>query len=333
MNNSEIQIFTTKDGKTEIEVQLDNETVWLNQYQLESLFETDRTSVNRHISNIYKTEELEEKSTCAKIAQVQKEGDREIKRKIKYYNLDVIIAVGYRVNSKRGTEFRIWANKILKDFLIKGFSINEKRLSKQNEQLQELKESVKILGNIVNQNELSSGESIGLLKIISDYSFALDILDQYDYQTLKIEETSGQEKYQLTYDEAIKQIRLVKQKYGNSELFGREKDNSFKSSVSTIYQTFDGKDLYPSIEEKAANLLYLVTKNHSFSDGNKRIAAFLFLYFLERNGILYHENGEKRIADNALVALTLMIAVSKTEEKDTITKIIVNLINKKNNAR
>ena len=149
MNNSEIQIFTTKDGKTEIEVQLDNETVWLNQYQLESLFETDRTSVNRHISNIYKTEELEKKSTCAKIAQVQKEGDREIKRKIKYYNLDVIIAVGYRVNSKRGTEFRIWANKILKDFLIKGFSINEKRLSKQNEQLRELKESVKILGNIV----------------------------------------------------------------------------------------------------------------------------------------------------------------------------------------
>lgn len=204
MNNSEIQIFTTKDGKTEIEVQLDNETVWLNQYQLESLFETDRTSVNRHISNIYKTEELDEKSTCAKIAQVQKEGEREINRKIKYYNLDVIIAVGYRVNSKRGTEFRIWANKILKDFLIKGFSINEKRLSKQNEQLRELKESVKILGNIVNKKEISSGESISLLKIITDYAFALDILDQYDYQTLRIEETSGKEKYQLTYDEAIK---------------------------------------------------------------------------------------------------------------------------------
>ncbi|MCB0540274.1 MAG: virulence protein RhuM/Fic/DOC family protein [Bacteroidetes bacterium] len=332
MNNSEIQIFTTKDGKTEIEVQLDKETVWLNQYQLESLFETDRTSINRHISNIYKTEELEENSTCAKIAQVQKEGEREIKRKIKFYNLDVIIAVGYRVNSKRGTEFRIWANKILKDFLIKGFSINEKRLSKQNKQLLELKESVKILGNIVNQKELSSGESIGLLKIISDYAFALDILDQYDYQTLKIEETSGKEKYQLTYDEAIKQIHLVKQKYGNSELFGQEKDKSLKSSVSTIYQTFDGKDLYPSIEEKAANLLYLVTKNHSFIDGNKRIAAFLFLYFMERNGILYDKNGEKRIADNALVALTLMIAVSKPEEKDTITKITVNLINKKNNA-
>lgn len=282
MNNSEIQIFTAKDGKTEIEVKLDNETVWLNQYQLESLFETNRTSINRHISNIYKSEELDENLTCAKITQVQKEGEREIKRNIKYYNLDLIIAVGYRVNSKRGTEFRIWANKILKDFLIKGFSINEKRLTKQNEQLKDLQNSVKFLGKIVNQKELSDGEGIGLLKIISDYAYALDILDQYDYQTLKIQGTSGKETYQLSYKEAIKQIQVVKEKYGNSELFGREKDKSFKSSVSTIYQTFDGKDLYPSIEEKAANLLYLITKNHSFTDGNKRIAAFLFLYFLRK---------------------------------------------------
>jgi prophage maintenance system killer protein len=333
MNKSEIQIFTSKDGKTEIEVKLEDETVWLNQYQLETLFETNRTSVNRHISNIYKSEELEENSTCAKIAQVQLEGDREIKRQIKYYNLDLIIAVGYRINSKRGTEFRIWANKILKDYLIKGFSINEKRLIQQNEQLKELRESVKILGNVLTQKELSGDESIGLLTIISEYAYALDILDQYDYQSLEIQETSGKEIYQLTYEEAIRQIQLVKQKHGNSELFGREKDKSFRSSISTIYQTFDGIDLYPSIEEKAANLLYLVTKNHSFTDGNKRIAAFLFLYFLERNGILYDENGYKRIADNALVALTLMIAVSKTDEKDTIVKVIVNLINKKNNAR
>lgn len=333
MNKSEIQIFTSKDGKTEILVKLEDETVWLNQYQLESLFDTNRTSINRHISNIYKSEELEENSTCAKIAQVQKEGGREIKRQIKYYNLDVIIAVGYRVNSMRGTEFRIWANKIIKDYLIKGFSINEQKLIQQNEQLIELKESVKILGNVINQKELSGDESIGLLEIISDYAYALDILDQYDYQSLKIEETSGKESYQLTYEEAIKQIISVKQKHGNSELFGREKDKSFRSSVSTIYQTFDGEDLYPSIEEKAANLLYLITKNHSFSDGNKRIAAFLFLYFLEKNGILYDEYGNKRIADNALVALTLMIAVSKTDEKDTIVKIIINLINKRNNSR
>lgn len=333
MNKSEIQIFTSKDGKTEIEVKLEDQTVWLNQYQLESLFETNRTSLNRHISNIYKSEELDEESTCAKITQVQKEGNREIKRNIKFYNLDIIIAVGYRVNSKRGTEFRIWANKIIKDYLVQGYSINEKRLSKENELLKDLQKSVKILGNILNQKEISGEESLGLLKIISDYSYALDILDQYDYQSLKIQETSGKETFQLTYAEAIKQIQFVKKKLGNGDLFGREKDESFKSSIATIYQTFDGTDLYPSIEEKAANLLYFVTKNHSFTDGNKRIAAFLFLYFMEKNGILYDDYGQKRIADNALVALTLMIAVSRPDEKDTIVKIIVNLINKKNNTR
>lgn len=331
MNNSEIQIFTSKDGKTEIQVTLENETVWLNQYQLESLFQTNRTSINRHISNIYKTEELDKESTCAKFTQVQKEGNREIKRQIQYYNLDVIISVGYRVNSKRGTEFRIWANKILKEYLIKGFSINELRLKKQNEQLKELQKSVKLIGEAINQKVLSTDESIGLLAIISDYAYALDILDQYDNNTLQITETTEKKSVQITYEEAIGQIEFVKRKYGNSDLFGKEKDKSFRSSVSTIYQTFDGKDLYPGIEEKAANLLYLITKNHSFADGNKRIAAFLFLYFLDKNGILYNENGNKRIADNALVAITLMIAISKPEDKDIIVRIIVNLINKRNN--
>lgn len=332
MNNSEIQIFTSKDGKTEIQVTLENETVWLNQYQLESLFQTNRTSINRHISNIYKTEELDKESTCAKFTQVQKEGNREIKRQIQYYNLDVIISVGYRVNSKRGTEFRIWANKILKEYLVKGFSINELRLKKQNEQLKELQKSVKLIGEAINQKVLSTDERIGLLAIISDYAYALDILDQYDNNTLKITETTEKKSVQITYEEAIGQIEFVKRKYGNSDLFGKEKDKSFRSSVSTIYQTFDGKDLYPGIEEKAANLLYLITKNHSFADGNKRIAAFLFLYFLDKNGILYNENGNKRIADNALVAITLMIAISKPEDKDTIVRIIVNLINKRNNS-
>jgi len=330
MNNSDIQIFRTKDGKTEIQVKLENETVWLNQYQLESLFETNRTSINKHILNIYKSNELDVDSTCAKIAQVQKEGDREIKRNIKFYNLDVIIAVGYRVNSIRGTEFRMWANKILKEYLIKGYSINEKQIRKQNEHLKELQNSVKILGDVLSYKPLTNDESTGLLKIISDYAHALDILDQYDYQKLEIKDTSGKETYQLSYKEAIAKIMLVKKALGNSDLFGREKDESFKSSISIIYQTFEGKDLYPSIEEKAANLLYFITKNHSFSDGNKRIAAFLFLYFLERNSILFDESGNKRIADNALVALTLMIAVSKPEEKDIMTKVIVNLINKNN---
>jgi prophage maintenance system killer protein len=306
MNNSAIQLFTSKDGKTEIQVKLENDTVWLNQYQLESLFEIDRTSINRHILNIYKSEELNEISTCAKIAQVQKEGNREIKRHINYYNLDVIISVGYRVNSKRGTEFRIWANNILKEFLIKGYSMNEKKLLQQNEQLKELQKTVKLLGEVLYSKQLSNDESTGLLKIITDYSYALDILDQYDYQALQIDNTSGKETYQLTYDEAIKQIQIVRNHYANSDLFGREKDQSLQSSIGTIFQTFDGIDLYPSIEEKAANLLYFITKNHSFVDGNKRIA------------------------DNALIALTLMIAVSKTEEKETMVKVTVNLINRNN---
>jgi len=330
MEKSEIKIYKTQEGKTSIQVKIEKETVWLNQYQLEELFETNRTTINKHILNIYKSRELKEEATCAKIAQVQKEGNRTVKRKIKYYNLDVIIAVGYRVNSKRGTDFRIWANQILKDYLIKGYAINQQRLQKQAEQLNELKETIKILGKTLKYKELTNDESKGLLRIISDYSYALEILDKYDYQTLKIENTSGKEVYQLTYEEAIKQIELVKKAYGNSELFGHEKDNSFKSSIATIYQTFDGVDLYPSVEEKAANLLYFIVKNHSFTDGNKRIAAFLFLYFLEKNGLLFSETGGKRIADNALVALTLMIAVSKPEEKATMIKVIVNLINKKN---
>ncbi len=330
MEKSEIRIYKNPNGNTSIEVKLDNETVWLNQYQLEALFQTDRTSVNRHIRNIYKTEELDENRTCAKIAQVQKEGKRTIKRSIKYYNLDVIIAVGYRVNSKQGTEFRIWANQLLREYLIKGFTINQEKLEKQNKQLLELKETVKILSNVVSDKELSNDESKGLLDIISDYSYALDVLDKYDYQSLSIENITTNELYQLTYKEAILQIQLTKRVYGNSDLFGHEKDKSFRSSIATIYQTFGGVDLYPSIEEKAANLLYFVVKNHSFSDGNKRIAAFLFLYFLEKNGILRTDKGEKRIADNTLVALTLMIAISKPEEKDTMVKIIVNLINKNN---
>ena len=330
MNNSGIEIFKTEDGKTQVQVVLENETVWLNLNQMANLFQRDKSVVSRHLSNVFKERELEKKATVAKFATVQHEGERNIKRVIEYFNLDVIISVGYRVKSKRGTQFRIWANKVLKDYLIKGFSLNEKMLIQQNEQLKELRESAKILGNVLKHKSLTNDESVGLLKIFSDYAYALDVLDQYDYQSLKIHATSGKEIYQLTYHEAIKQVELAKKFYRNSDLFGNEKDESFKSSLSTIYQTFDGKDLYPSIEEKAANLLYFITKNHSFTDGNKRIAAFLFLYFMEKNGILYDEIGRKRIADNALVALTLMIAVSKPEEKEIMVKVAINLINRKN---
>ena len=330
MNESNIRIYQSEDGNTEINVQLDNETVWLSLNQMVDLFKRDKSVISRHISNIYKEKELLREATVAKYATVQKEGDREIERNIEFFNLDVIISVGYRIKSQRGTQFRIWANRILKEYLVKGYILNEKRLSQQNEKLRELQESVKILGNILTHKALTNDESIGLLKIISDYAYALDILDQYDYQKLEIKNTSGKEIYRLTYDEAIKQILAVKRVHGNSNLFGHEKDDSFRSSISTIYQTFGGKDLYPSVEEKAANLLYFITKNHSFIDGNKRIAAFLFLYFLERNGALFDKEGNKRIADNALVALTLMIAVSQPEEKDIMIKVTVNLINRNN---
>jgi len=330
MKNSEIKIYKTPNGETSIEVKLEKETVWLSQKQMAELFDKDSDTIGLHLRNIYKSGELDEESTTEKYSVVQKEGKRNVKRQIKFYNLDAIISVGYRVNSKRGVLFRKWATQLLKDYLIKGYIINQQRLQKQAKQLDELKETIKILGSTLKYRKLTNDESTGLLKIISDYSYALDILDQYDYQTLKIENTSGKEVYQLTYKEAIKQINLVKRTYGNSELFGNEKDDSFKSSLATIYQTFGDVDLYPNIEEKAANLLYFIVKNHSFTDGNKRIAALLFLYFLEKNRLLFTETGNKRIADNALVSLTLMIAVSRPEEKETMIKVIVNLINKSN---
>lgn len=330
MTESDIRIYQSEDGKAEVQVKFEHETVWLSQRQMAELFDKDTDTIGLHLKNIFESGELDELSTTEESSVVQKEGKRNIKRRLKLYNLDAIISVGYRVNSKRGVQFRIWANKVLKEYLVKGFSINEKRLAQNNEHLKELKNSVKILGEVLNYKPLTNDESIGLLKIISDYAYALDVLDQYDYQKLEINNTSGKEIYKLTYEEAINQIKLAKKAYVNSELFGNEKDKSFKSSLTTIYQTFDGVDLYPSIEEKAANLLYFITKNHSFSDGNKRIAAFLFLYFLERNGILFDEFGNKRITDNTLVALTLMIAVSRPEEKETMTKVVVNLINKNN---
>lgn len=330
MQDSEIKIFKSEDGKTEIEVAIKKESVWLNQYQIAELFQTDRTSILKHINNIYKFNELDRESTCAKIAQVQNEGGRQVTRNISAYNLDIILSIGYRVNSDRGRQFRIWANSILSEYLIRGYALNEKMLKEQNVKLKELKDSVKMLGEIANLKSLTNDESIGLLKIISDYAYALDVLDQYDYQSLEINNTTLTSSYRLTYEEAKNQISIVKNAYGNSDLFGKEKDDSLKSSVASIYQTFEGVDLYPSIEEKAANLLYFITKNHSFVDGNKRIAAFLFLFFLEKNRILFNQSGHKRIADNTLVALTLMIAVSKPEEKEIMIKVIVNLINKSN---
>lgn len=327
---NQITIYQTKDGNTSIEVKLENDSIWLNQHQLAELFKTDRTSLTKHIRNVYKAGELDEISTCAKFAQVQTEGSRTIRREVIHYNLDLIISVGYRINSKLGTQFRIWANKILKEYLVKGYSLNETRLREQNDQLKSLKNTVGLLSNILENRPLNSDEATGLLRVVTDYAYALDILDKYDHQQLAIEGTTARELFIINYKEAKQAIHDLKDKFGGSSLFGNEKDESFKSSISTIYQTFTGIDLYPSVEEKAANLLYFVVKNHSFSDGNKRIAAYLFVWFLDKNNILYRLDGSKRIADNALVALTLMIAESKSDEKEMMVKVVVNLINVKN---
>ena len=330
-DTSSIIVYTTKDSQISLEVKMNGDTVWLTQPQMAELFGRERTVIGKHIKSIFKEGELEPKAVCAKFAHTTPHGAIKGKsqtREIVYYNLDVIISVGYRVKSLRGTQFRIWANKILKDYLIKGYAINNKI---KLERYQELKDMVHILGNTLKkQEQLTSEQSKGLLAVVTDYVYALDTLDKYDYQQLTIEETTTGDRFHATYQNAMEAIRSLKGKFGESELFANEKDQSFKSSISTIYQTFDGIELYPSIEEKAAMLLYLVTKNHSFSDGNKRIAAMLFLWFMENNGILYHPNGEKRIADNTLVALTLMIAESRTDEKDIMVKVVVNLINQNN---
>lgn len=324
--SDKIAIYRTSDGQTSVSVRMDGDTVWLSQAQMAELFQKDRTVIGRHISNIYKEHELERETTCANFAHMGKEADQTYQTTL--YNLDVVISVGYRVKSQRGTQFRIWANKVLKDYLVKGYAVN-KALTEQR--YSELKQLVAVLGRTVKSQEaLTSKDALDLIEVVSNYTYALDILDRYDYQQLSIEQTTSEEKFHATYEGAMNVIRELKAKFGGSKWFANEKDDSFKSSIGQIYQTFDGHDLYPSVEEKAAMLLYLVTKNHSFTDGNKRIAATLFLWFMAENGILYNPDGTKRIADNTLVALTLMIAESRTEEKDTMVKVLVNLINRNN---
>ncbi|MBE7172216.1 MAG: virulence protein RhuM/Fic/DOC family protein [Williamsia sp.] len=327
MESNQIIIYQTFDGRTSIEVKLEQDTVWLNQLQMVELFQQSKQNISLHTRNIFKEHELAEFSVVKDSLTTAADGKN---YKTRYYNLDVIISVGYRIKSQRGTQFRIWANQVLKDYLTKGYAIDQKRFQEQSRQLEDLKQTVKLLGNVVANKDLNSDEATGLLHIVTDYTYALDVLDQYDHQILEIQGTTSKELFQITYPAAIAAIKELKDKFGGSALFGNEKDDSFQGSLAAIYQTFGGQDLYPSVEEKGANLLYLVIKNHSFSDGNKRIAAFLFVWFLEKNEILYRSDGSKRIADNALVALTLMIAESKPEEKDMMIKVVVNLINVKN---
>ena len=330
-NRGEIIIYRAEDDTVQLDVRMEHETVWLTQDQMAALFGRDKSVISRHIKRIFETEELLPKEVVAFFATTTPHGfmkGQTQRHEVTYYNLDMIISVGYKVNSKRGVEFRRWATKILKDYLIKGFAINDKL---RREQLADLRQLVQIVGRTVQSKAIeSTDETQAIFDVVVDYAYALDTLDNYDYERLTLKETTPEERFHATYENAIQTIGTLREKFGGSTLFGNEKDDSFKSSIGQIYQTFGGRDLYPSVEEKAAMLLYLVTKNHSFSDGNKRIAATLFLWFLNNNGILYREDGTKRIADNTLVALTLMIAESRTEEKDTMVKVVVNLINQKN---
>ena len=324
--NDKIIIYQSEDGKTQLDVKLEHETVWLTQKQIAELFGTKRPAITKHLKNIYASEELTEESTCSILEHMGNDGRQSYNTK--YYNLDAILSVGYRVNSKNATRFRQWANSVLKQYLVKGYAINE---NIRKHQIAELRQLIQVLGRAIQQQPTkTTDESNALFDVVVDYTYALDTLDNYDYQRLHIAKTTKEEPFHATYENAMHEIDMLRQKFGGSVLFGNEKDESFKSSIGQIYQTFDGTELYPSVEEKAAMLLYLVTKNHSFSDGNKRIAATLFLWFMNNNAILYRPDGTKRIADNTLVALTLMIVESKTEEKNIMVKVVVNLINQAN---
>ena len=328
--NNQIIIYQTEDGQTQIDVRMENDMIWLTRQQIAVLFGRDYKTISKHINNALK-EELADSVVVAKIANTTQHGAIEGKtqtHEIDYFNLEVITSVGYRVKSKRGVQFRQWANNVLKQYLIKGYAVNERM---RKEQIGELRQLVGMLGRTIqNQPLLSNDETNALFEVVTDYTYALDTLDNYDYERLTINKTTKEEPFHATYENAMEAINGLREKFGGSVLFGNEKDDSFKSSIGQIYQTFGGEELYPSVEEKAAMLLYLVTKNHSFSDGNKRIAATLFLWFLNNNHILYYPDGSKRIADSTLVALTLMIAESRTEEKDVMVKVVVNLINKNN---
>ena len=308
--DNELVIFEDDEIKLEVPISAKDETVWLNRQQMATLFNRDIKTIGKHIKNAI-NEELSGTSTVAKFATVQLEGMRQVERLIEYYNLDVIISVGYRVKSKRGVAFRKWANSVLKEYIIKGYTINQQRLNQLNQVLRIMKRLETAL------------DAKQVLTVVERYNKALDLLDDYDHQ--KLEKPKGNKTtYILTYEECRKVIDEMKFS-SDSKLFGNEKDDSFKGSIGNIYQSFAGVDIYPSLEEKAANLLYFVTKNHSFSDGNKRIAATMFLYFLDRNGVLF-TNHEKLIDDHTLVALVIMIAESRPEEKDVMISIIMNCI-------
>jgi death-on-curing family protein len=324
---NDIEIYQSSDNQIEIRVQFDNETVWLSQKQMADLFSKDSDTIGLHLKNIYSEQELTEKATTEFFSVVQTEGKREITRRIKFYNLDAIISVGYRVNSKRGTQFRQWATQRLKDYLVKGVAINQKRLS---ENLHYLEQAVKLIQMSGNDETLKLNEAKGLLDILGQYTQSFILLNQYDSRNLPSQHLNENITYEIDYEAAFAAIRELKKQLmaakEATELFGNPKDESFKGILGTVVQTFGGQYLYPTIEEQAANLLYFIIKNHPFSDGNKRIGAFIFVWFLEKNKHRFKKNGELKINDNALVALALLVAQSDPAEKDLMVQLIINLV-------
>ncbi|MFM7629762.1 MAG: RhuM family protein [Algoriphagus sp.] len=324
-NSNELVLFKSSKAGIEFQIILDgeNDTVWVTEQQLTDLFGKARRTIGEHIRNIYKEGELDQKSTWRNFRQVQKEGDREISRTTSVFNLDVVISVGYRVKSSVGLEFRRWATQRLKDYLIKGYAVHQERLS-------QLQQSFQLIREAALSDDFSRAQVKEIIDVLADYALGLDILDGYDKQNLERGLVQSNSIFQISYQEAKVAIEKLRIKFGGSLLFGNEKDDSFKSSISTINQTFDNKELYPSIEEKAAHLLFFVVKNHSFTDGNKRIAAWLFVWYLAKNNYLLNSKGIPKVANNALAAITLMVALSKPEEKDLMILVIVNSINKAN---
>ena len=318
-SRGELEIYRAEDGQTALEVKLEEQTVWFTQEQMTRLFGKDKRTVSEHIRNVFREKELPEKSVVRNFRTTARDGKT---YQVKHYNLDVIISVGYRVKSRRGTQFRIWATKILRQHLVEGFTVNQKRLK-------ELQQTVQLIASVAERHELTGDEAAAVLRVVSDYTFALDLLDDYDHQRVSLSKTSRAKAVAVTYEEAGRIVGRLREKFGASDLFGREKDESLHSSLDTVFQTFSAKDLYPSVEEKGAHLLYFLVKNHSFVDGNKRIAAALFLWFLEKNRMLYKADGAKRIGDNALVAMTLLIAESKPSEKEILAKVVTNLLTKR----
>ncbi len=326
LQKGEIIIYTSEDGSISLDTKLENDTIWLTQKQMAELFGVKTPAINKHLNNIYNEGELDKNATVSILEIVQKEGNRDILRKIAFYNLDAVISVGYRVNSSRATQFRIWATNTLREYLTKGYVINEKMLKAQQNKIQTLQSTVSLLTRSI-QNQISTvDEAQDVANILDNFAKGLDLLDDFDHKTLDTKGVTQKESVVISESEFLKVIDKMKSEFA-SDVFANPKDGSFASSVNQIYQTFGGNDCYPTLEEKAAMLLYLITKNHSFSDGNKRIAASCFLYFLNKNNMLY-KNDLPIIDNGTLFALTLLIAESKPSEMEIMKQIVVSVLNK-----